>query len=140
MRRITILAIVGPLALIVAACGGSGATNAPAATASSSTQPDPSVPAAACAEAPPGDPAVTVDIKDFAYAPDPIAAKVGDAIAWTNSDSAPHTASLADGSCTTDQLATGSTGALVFSAAGTYTYQCNIHPGQMNNYTINVTE
>jgi plastocyanin len=94
---------------------------------------------AACADAPAGAAAaVTVEIKDFSFAPDPVTAAVGDVIAWTNADSAPHTASLTDGSCGTEQLGQGATGALVFSAAGTYTYQCNVHPGQMSGFTIEV--
>lgn len=83
---------------------------------------------------------MTVEVKDFKFNPNPVTAKVGDVIAWTNQDSVPHTASFSDGSCSTDQLATGVTGALVINAAGTYTYQCNVHPSQMKDYKIEVTE
>jgi len=143
MRRLALplLALIAMAAL--AACGGTAATNAPATASAGAPQPAASQPgaspAAVCATAEaPADANVTVDIKDFAYAPEPVVAKVGDVIAWTNSDSVPHTASLMDGSCTTDQLATGITGALVFNVAGTYTYQCNVHPSQMKDYTIEV--
>jgi plastocyanin len=142
MRRLALpfLALIALAAL--AACGGTAATNAPATASAGppevASQPAASA-AAACAPAEaPADADVTVDIKDFAFSPEPVVAKVGDVIAWTNSDSAPHTASLMDGSCTTDQLATGITGALVFSVPGTYKYQCNVHPSQMKDYTITV--
>jgi plastocyanin len=95
--------------------------------------------AAACATAAAGAAAtVKVSIKNFAFSPEPVTAKVGDVIGWTNNDSAGHTASLDDGSCTTDTIASGTTQALVFSAPGTYPYHCNIHPTQMKG-TITIT-
>jgi plastocyanin len=143
MRRLTPTLFVLLAALALAACGGTAATASAAASSAPSTAA--SQPAggadggAACAEAPAAAAAtVTVSIKDFKYAPQPVKSKVGDVVAWTNEDSAPHTASLTDGSCSTGQLAGGATGALVFNAAGTYTYQCNVHPGQMKDYTVEV--
>jgi plastocyanin len=95
--------------------------------------------AAACATAAAGAAAtVKVSIKNFAFSPEPVTAKVGDVIGWTNNDSAGHTASLDDGSCSTDTIASGTTQALVFSAPGTYPYHCNIHPTQMKG-TITIT-
>jgi plastocyanin len=141
MRRITSGLFVLMATLATAAC------SSPAASTSTSSAPTTGASApgastgggAACVPAPAGaTAAVTVEIKDFKFAPQPVQAKVGDVIGWTNNDSVPHTASLADGSCSTDQLAGGTTGALVFSVAGTYTYQCNVHPGQMKDYTIEV--
>jgi plastocyanin len=141
MRRIKLGFLVLAATLATAAC------STPAGTISASSAPTTGASApgastgggAACAPAPAGaTAAVTVEIKDFKFAPQPVQANVGDVIAWTNNDTVPHTASLADGSCSTDQLAGGSTGALVFSVAGTYTYQCNVHPGQMKDYTIEV--
>jgi plastocyanin len=135
MRRLTFPFLAIGALLLFAACSSGGSTTA-----------SPSAPAsggggggAVCATAPAGStPAVTVDIKDFKFSPDPVKAKVGDVIAWTNGDSTSHTASLSDGTCGTDTLAQGATGALVFNAPGTYTYQCNIHPTQMKGYTIEV--
>jgi plastocyanin len=151
MRRLTLPCLVVLTALAMAACGGTTASNAPASQSAAPPAPPASQAAAstepsagsaqACAKAPvPADADVTVEIKDFKFFPDPINAKVGEVIAWTNSDSPPHTASLTDGTCGTEQLATGITGALVFSVAGTYTYQCNVHPGQMKDYKIEITE
>jgi plastocyanin len=95
--------------------------------------------AAACAVAETGATATaTVTIKSFTYSPDPITAKVGDVIGWSNEDSAGHTATLDDGTCTTDTIANGASGLLVFTAPGTYPYHCNIHPTQMKGtITIN---
>jgi plastocyanin len=75
-----------------------------------------------------------------AFVPATIQAKVGDVIAWTNNDTVAHTATLKDDpACTTETLAPGATGALTFSAAGTYAFFCKVHPAIMSG-TIEVTE
>jgi plastocyanin len=143
-----VLALVVTLAL--GACGtaatpGTSTSNVPASAAPPSEAPA-SVAAssdggsgAACAPAESGATSTaTVTIKNFAYSPEPVTAKVGDVIGWTNDDSAGHTATLDDGTCTTDTIADGATGALVFNAPGTYPYHCNIHPAQMKG-TITVS-
>jgi plastocyanin len=142
MRRLSCFGLTILAALAVAACGGTTASGAPAsgAPAPSAAASAPAGAAVACTKASSADPAVAATIKDFKFSPDPITAKIGEIIAWTNGDGAPHTASLADGSCGTDQIAGGASGALVFSVAGTYTYQCMVHPGQMKDYTITITE
>ena len=83
-------------------------------------------------------PPTTVTIKDFKFSPEPVQAKVGDVIAWTNSDTAPHSATLDNGACDTKTIAVGATAMLVFTAPGTYTYHCSVHPTQMKGYTIQV--
>jgi plastocyanin len=145
MRRLAALPAL-LTAFTLAACGG-GATPSPAASQAAASQPAASQAAAsggaggaACAAAPAGATGtVTVTIKDFKFAPQPVAAKVGDVITWTNSDSAPHSATLDNGACSTDPISPGSSASLVFTAPGTYTYHCKIHPTQMKDYTINVT-
>lgn len=154
MRRST-LVLLTTLSLTAFAGCGSAATPTPA----SSSAPTPSAAAsaaggasasapggasaptgAACAPAAAGATAtVSATIKDFAYSPEPIQAKVGDVVTWTNNDSAPHTATLEDDSCTTDTIANGATGSLVFNVAGTYTYKCKIHPGQMKGFSVVVS-
>ena len=139
MRRLVLLPLVVIAAFLVAACGGGTATPIPT-TAGASAPPASAGGGAACAKGEAGaTAAVTVEIKDFAYSPDPVTAKVGESIGWTNGDSAPHTATLDDDSCGTDNINQGATGVLVFSAAGTYPYHCAVHPSQMKG-TITVTE
>lgn len=147
-------AIAFAMTIVLGACG-SGTTTSPAASAAPTTASAPSAgapsagapsaaggagsAAAACAVSPAGTaPTVTVTIKDFAYSPDPVTAKVGDVIGWMNNDTVPHTATLDDGTCTTDPINVGTSGALTFSAPGTYTYHCNIHPAKMTG-TITIT-
>ncbi len=138
MRRPTIpaLAILG--LLVLAACGGTSASTAPAsqpaATVPASAASSPSAPDAACADAPSGTVAVT--IQNNTFSPDPVTATVGEAIAWTNQDGVPHTATLDDSDCGTENLANGASGALVFSVAGEYAYHCEIHPDMQGRITI----
>jgi plastocyanin len=137
MQRLSLSCLAALAALAVAACGGTTASSGPSAAAGS-------VPASATlacekTEAP-AEGSVAASIKDFKFSPQPIKAKVDQVIVWGNDDSAPHTASLSDGSCGTDQIPGGAHAALVFNVVGTYTYQCNVHPGQMKDYTIEITQ
>lgn len=153
MRRLAPLLLVVLASALGAACSG-GATPTPAGGAATppstpatsvapasatASSPAPSTAGAACAAAPVDAVTnVTVTIKDFAYDPEPVTAAVGDVITWKNDDSAPHSATLADDSCGTAPIARGASGSLVFTAAGTYTYLCSIHPAQMKGFTIEV--
>ena len=142
MRRIALLPFLVIAAFAFAACN-SAATNAPTTGASApvASEGGGGGGGGVCATAEAGTTAaVSVEIKDFAYSPEPVTGKVGDVIGWTNGDSAPHTATLDDGSCSTDNISQGATGLLVFNEAGTYTYHCNVHPSQMKDFTIEITE
>ena len=144
MRRLLMLPMLAAT-LLLAACSGS-ATSAPAASSGGGAASAPAASAggatgAACAAAPAGaTAATTVTIKDFKFSPEPVQAKVGDVIAWTNQDgSTPHSATLDDGTCDTKPIAGGASASLVFTAPGTYAYHCSVHPTQMKGYTIVVT-
>jgi plastocyanin len=140
MRRpiLPAFAMLGFLAL--AACGGGTSASPSQASQPAGSVPasvgaeSPSAPAAACEDAPSG--AVAVTIQNNTFSPDPVTAKVGEAIAWTNQDSLPHTATLDDGDCGTETLNQGASGALVFGAAGEYAYHCEIHPDMRGRITI----
>ncbi|MEZ0240101.1 MAG: plastocyanin/azurin family copper-binding protein [Chloroflexota bacterium] len=118
--------------IALAACGSGStpATNAPAASA-------PAAPAAApCVKATSAG-AVEVEIEDFAFKPEPVQAKVGDTITWTNKDGTPHSAAPDDNpECATDTLSTDASGSITYSAAGTYAYHCAIHPTQMKGTIV----
>jgi len=122
-----------------AASPAGGAASAEASSGASTAASGGTTSGAACAAAPAGATAVvTVTIKDFKFSPQPVQAKVGDVIVWSNQDSAPHSATLDDGTCDTRAISSGAQAGLVFSAPGTYTYHCAIHPTQMKGYTIEV--
>jgi len=63
---------------------------------------------------------------------------VGDSVLWDFSDaSLPHTTSSVDGSLwDSGTINDGSTVQFTFSEAGTFAYQCNIHPGQMQGQIV----
>jgi plastocyanin len=146
MRRFGITLTSAALVALLAACG-SAATPSPSASSPAVSSPAAASGGAsagggtakACATAPAGSTAATtVDIKNSAYATPTVQAKVGDIVAWTNQDSIPHTATMDDGSCDTGQIAGGATAMLVFTAPGTYTYHCTVHPATMKDVTVEV--
>lgn len=146
MHRRPLVTLSAGAILILAACSSGGATSAPTAAASAAAPSaeasveasvEASAPAAgaACTEsAAAGD--VSVEVKDFAFNPADITAKVGQTITFTNGDSAPHTATLDDGSCTTPNIASGASDGLTFTAAGTYPFHCNVHPNMKGTITV----
>jgi plastocyanin len=155
MRRFGMTLVVGALTALLAACGGSATPSpsastaaAPSTTASEAAGGSAGASAGAggsggaggalsCATAPSGSTAtVNVTIQNFQFSPQPVQAKVGDIVAWTNKDSAPHSATMDDGSCDTDTINPNASAMLVFNAPGTYTYHCKIHPGQMKDVTV----
>ena len=69
-----------------------------------------------------------VVIAGFAYAPGNLQLPVGATVTWTNKDSAPHSASAADGSWDTGLLRQGQSASHAFDRAGTYEYYCSVHP------------
>ena len=133
------LSVLGMTALLtLSACSSAGASTAPSVAAPSQAAASPAPATAAGGPCAPSAAAATVEvtIADFAF-PSTIDARVGDVIGFTNKDSAPHTATLDDDSCTTDNIAKGASAGLTFSAAGDYPFHCRIHPNMVG--TIKVT-
>jgi plastocyanin len=127
LRRATALTMM-LAALLLVACGDDSsdttATNddsatAPAAGEQAEGTPAPSGNAVRSAK---------VEIVDFAYDPDPVRIEAGGKVIWQNMDSAPHTATLEDGSFDTGDLAEGKLKSESFKDPGTYPYFCEIHP------------
>ena len=132
-RTLSAIGAAFALTLALAACSSSGSSSA-AASAPAASQAAPSA-AAGCALSTDAG-TVEVAIKDFAFAPAQITAKVGDVVAFSNGDTTAHTATLDDGSCTTGNIVPGTTGALVFTAAGTYPFHCAIHSSMKGTITV----
>jgi plastocyanin len=127
-RRAAPAIVTVAASLLLWACSGS-ATGTPSPTgAPSAAGGGASAPATAACDKSTDAGTVQATIKDFAFSPIPVKAKVGDVVAWSNGDTAAHSVVLDDGACGTDSIASGSTAALVFSAAGTYAFHCGIHP------------
>ena len=73
-----------------------------------------------------GDPPVS--IVDYSFSPGTTTVHVGDTITWTNAGKQPHSATANDHSFDTGILRSGQSAAHTFSAAGTFTYFCIVHP------------
>lgn len=144
-----IVAVIGMTALLsLTACASDPGASPGGATAASTVAPSdpptdaPSASPAGSSGCTPTTDAVTVvaGMEDIAFQPTVVEARVGEVIGWTNSDSASHTATLTDDpGCTTATLARGESGALVFTAAGSYPFFCRIHPTSMTG-TIEISE
>ncbi|CAN5613659.1 hypothetical protein BH20CHL7_BH20CHL7_05320 [soil metagenome] len=150
-RRLpSILSVVTGLVLVVAAC--TAGTESPAAPGQATDPPATAAPTASSTNAPttpaPTEPtadacqpstetgSVAVQMQGFAFSPGRVRAQVGEVITFTNSDGAPHTATLNAGSCTTPSLGNGASGSLVFSVAGEYPFHCRIHPDMTGTFEI----
>jgi plastocyanin len=135
-RPIPVLIIGTILTLAVAACSSAGTSASAGATTAASVAASAAAGGGVCtASDQPGTVKAAMDGR--AFVPGTITAKVGDVIAFTNGDPVSHSATLDDGSCTTKRLGKGETGALVFTAAGTYPFHCIVHPDMKG--TIEVT-
>lgn len=77
---------------------------------------------------------LSVDIRDFAYNPASLTVAAGSTVTWTNSDSAPHTATGV--AFDTGTLSRGQTGSATFADAGEFAYSCTIHPSIQGVITV----
>ncbi len=114
MSHRTVAALAVSAVVMLAACSSSSGSAAASGGAS------------VCAENP-GAGTVAVNVVDFNFQPADITAKTGQTIAFTNTGSAPHTATLDGGQCATPTIQPGKSDGLTFSVAGTYKFHCSIH-------------
>jgi plastocyanin len=71
------------------------------------------------------------------FSPSPGSVKVGQTVAWRNSDSVSHTATADGGAFNTGTIAPGATSTpVVMSAAGSFAYHCSIHPSMVGSLTV----
>lgn len=110
LTTITILALTLLAAAVVREAGASGTT----ATVSSTK---------------------TVKIVGLVYRPGTLSIKRGTSVAFTNSDSSPHTATRA-GSFDTGTIKAGKTVMVTFKKKGTFAYHCTIHPSMKGKIVV----
>lgn len=65
-------------------------------------------------------------IKDFKFQPDTITIKKGDTVTWTHPGQASHTVKFAGSE--SEILKNGASYSKTFNQAGTFDYECGIHP------------
>jgi plastocyanin len=141
LPALTGLAGMTLLALALTGCADSaGTTSAATADATSppaATDAPASQPAAGGACMPTDGPGtIEITMAGRAFSTSQVAASVGEVIGFTNQDSVPHTATLDEGTCTTENLGKGASGSLVFDAPGSYPFHCRIHPDMTGTFVI----
>jgi plastocyanin len=79
-----------------------------------------------------------VTMSNYAFGPTQLTVHVGDAVTWTNRDTAPHdvTTTTAPVAIHSPTLTTGKSWTYVFAAPGTYRYICSIHPDMLAAVTV----
>jgi plastocyanin len=75
-----------------------------------------------------------VAISGFTFSPSTVTIDVGDSVTWTNSDAQAHTAT--GNGWNTGDLGNGESGAITFENAGTFDYQCGIHPAMTGRVVV----
>jgi plastocyanin len=107
------------LALAAAACGSSSST-----PTSPTTSADVTI-------------NIVGDLAAQSFNPNPTTMKVGQSVAWKNTDTIAHDATQDASKFVTGTLNAGATStAVTMSTAGTFTYHCSIHPGMVGTITV----
>ena len=71
------------------------------------------------------------------FSPNPTTMRVGQTVAWKNTDTTAHDATQDASKFQTGTVNAGATSnALTMSAAGTFTYHCTIHPGMVGTLVV----
>lgn len=127
MRRLrtSALLLLIACAALIAGCGDDESSDSASSDAPEQTAPAPETTQETDA---PAVEAATVDITDFKYEPATVTVKAGGTVEWTNSDTAPHTATADDQSFDTGSLSQGDAKKVTFDEAGTFAYICTFHP------------
>ena len=95
--------------------------------------------ACSSAEAPNVEPVATSRVelpKSYRFEPEAIVVDAGTTVTWTNQDDFPHNVHLLDGSERTVELPLGGEGTLTFEEAGTFDYECSLHPQMRGTVTV----
>jgi plastocyanin len=116
------------LALVVAGCGGDDDDNGGGGGGAGTG--DQQAPAATSGGA-------QVSMKDIKFNPGTVNVKAGDTVTWTNDDSVGHDVT-GDGFKSGDAggLAQGDTFKHKFAKAGTFKYECTVHPGMTGQVDV----
>ena len=116
--KMSLLAAV--LAIAASACGSSS----PSSPTSPTTAADVTI-------------SMVGNLANQSFNPNPTTMKVGQTVAFKNSDSIVHDATQDASKFTTGNVQPGATSApIAMSTAGTFTYHCTIHPGMIGTITV----
>lgn len=79
-----------------------------------------------------------VTISNFSFNPSSVTVKKGTKVTWTNNDNVPHAVNSDNGIFNSQTMQPGDSFSFTFTEAGSYPYNCSIHPNM--KATIVVTE
>jgi plastocyanin len=134
-RRIA-ATIVG-LLLILSGCASMSTPVTPLAVQSASSSTPTAAPAVALAATLPSPVATTnVIIQGFAFRPPSITVPLGSAVTWTNNDLEQHTVTARNGTFNSVAIDNGISFTFQFTKAGTYVYNCQIHPYMVGQVVV----
>jgi plastocyanin len=77
-----------------------------------------------------------VSISGFSFGPQTITVKAGTAVTWSNQDSVPHMIVGDSGGPSSSILQPGQSYSYTYTAAGTFTYHCGVHPGMKGTVIV----
>ncbi|HJQ07003.1 MAG TPA: cupredoxin family copper-binding protein [Nocardioides sp.] len=79
-----------------------------------------------------------ITIKQYMFMPGSMSIRQGDTITWTNQDTVGHDVEVTSGPASfhSPMLAKGQSWSFTFSAAGTYSYICSVHPDMKATVTV----
>jgi len=80
----------------------------------------------------------TMDVKvdNFTFGPPELTVMVGTTVTWTNRDDIPHTVVSTDKAFKSKVLDTDEKYSFTFSAPGTFSYFCSIHPKMIGKVVV----
>lgn len=122
-RRLAAVLVLG-VAAALPGCGGSGGGGPGGGAAAPSATPSPSPP-----------PRQTVQIRNYAYAPQHVTVPVGTTVTWVQDDATLHTVTDT-GVFDSGPLSRGQRYSHTFRVSGTYAYHGTIHPGMSGSVTV----
>lgn len=79
---------------------------------------------------------VSVQIRDFAYAPQTLEVRVGAKVTWTNEDAVPHSATDRGARWDTGTMGKGASKQVSFDTSGTFGYYCTVHPSMSGTVVV----
>ena len=77
-----------------------------------------------------------VSIVNMSFSPATLTVPVGTTVTWTNNDDMTHTVTSDASGFDSGDITMGSKYSRVFSAAGTFTYHCTIHPAMKGTIVV----
>lgn len=83
-------------------------------------------------------PAITVDMRNFAFEPRDVGVMAGAAVRWVNRDDTPHSVVMEGGrpGSSRGTIPPGAEHIFVFRESGRYVYRCGVHPTMLGELTV----